>query len=292
VGDSPVSYPYVWNIWKFDWVQYNGSVSQPLARNVGEALGVGAIVPLTSATGQPLPPVSVPHFRGHPRPASHRADAAEAAHQLARAGPGRHRSRRPRAAGVFERHCECHGPHVAEGERTLANAPLKPNGLEWRMEVIPLDHIGTDPNAAVGFMNRRYDLSASGLSNAELQEALRPLLTRQLLRDVRFRLREVVRLSTDQSGKIARLPPRWRTGGASRVLPRPGVGGESVIPAELFADRCGHRAAAAGARAVAGRRLAAAGSAGLRAGVSPGQSAVGSARGQWPAFERTLGAST
>ena len=45
-GDAPVSYPYLWNIWKFDWVQYNGSVSQPLARNIGEALGVGAIAPL------------------------------------------------------------------------------------------------------------------------------------------------------------------------------------------------------------------------------------------------------
>ena len=41
VGDAPVSYPYLWNIWKFDWVQYNGSVAQPLARNIGEALGVG-----------------------------------------------------------------------------------------------------------------------------------------------------------------------------------------------------------------------------------------------------------
>jgi hypothetical protein len=46
VGDAPVSYPYLWNIWKFDWVQYNGSVAQPLARNIGEALGVGAIAPL------------------------------------------------------------------------------------------------------------------------------------------------------------------------------------------------------------------------------------------------------
>ena len=54
-GDAPVSYPYVWNIWKFDWVQYNGSVSQPLARNVGEALGVGAIAPLRSDMNEPLP---------------------------------------------------------------------------------------------------------------------------------------------------------------------------------------------------------------------------------------------
>ena len=54
-GDAPVSYPYVWNIWKFDWVQYNGSVKQPLARNIGEALGVGAVIRLTDTYGNPVP---------------------------------------------------------------------------------------------------------------------------------------------------------------------------------------------------------------------------------------------
>ena len=41
-GDAPVSYPPVWDIWKFDWVQYGASVRHPLARNVGEGMGVGA----------------------------------------------------------------------------------------------------------------------------------------------------------------------------------------------------------------------------------------------------------
>ena len=240
VGDSPVSYPYVWNIWKFDWVQYNGSVSQPLARNVGEALGVGAIVPLVSSVGQPLPPgerfrTSV-DIRG-----LHRIEQT-----LQRLRPPDwpeqilgviDRDKAARGKELFERHCqECHGPHVAEGERTLANAPLKPNGLEWRMEVIPLDHIGTDPNAAMGFMNRRYDLSASGLSNAELQAALRPLLTRQLLRDVRFRLREVVRLGVDEGGSIPRPPATLaKLADLASSYPDPESAANPVIPAELFA---------------------------------------------------------
>ena len=42
IGNAPVNYPPVWNIWKFDWVQYNASVSQPMARNIGEAMGTGA----------------------------------------------------------------------------------------------------------------------------------------------------------------------------------------------------------------------------------------------------------
>ena len=241
-GDSPVSYPYVWNIWKFDWVQYNGSVSQPLARNVGEALGVGAIVPLMSAVGQPLPPAerfrTSVDIRGLHRieQTLQRLRPPDWPEQVLGAVD---RDKAARGKELFERHCqECHGPHVAEGERSQATAPLKPtNGLEWRIEVIPLDHIGTDPNAAMGFMNRRYDLSASGLSNAELQAALRPLLTRQLLRDVRFRLREIVRLSTDQSGKIPRLPtslgPLVELANAYPDLESVA---NPVIPAELFAQ--------------------------------------------------------
>ena len=55
VGNAPVSYPSLWNIWKFDWVQYNASVSQPMARNIGEAMGVGANYTLADRYGRPLP---------------------------------------------------------------------------------------------------------------------------------------------------------------------------------------------------------------------------------------------
>jgi hypothetical protein len=55
VADAPVNYPHVWDIWKFDWVQWNGSVAQPMGRNVGEALGVKAPVDLVSDRGTPLP---------------------------------------------------------------------------------------------------------------------------------------------------------------------------------------------------------------------------------------------
>ncbi len=39
VANAPVDYPQLWDIWTFDWVQWNGSAQQPMARNVGEALG-------------------------------------------------------------------------------------------------------------------------------------------------------------------------------------------------------------------------------------------------------------
>jgi mono/diheme cytochrome c family protein len=197
-GDAPVSYPYVWNIWKFDWVQYNGSVSQPLARNVGEALGVGAIAPLRSQMNEPLP--NAERFRS----SVDIAGLTRIEHALQMLKPPRWPEhilgsidveKAARGKELFEQRCRgCHGPHVAEPARAQASAPLKPEGLEWRIEVIPLEHIGTDPTAAQGFMERRYDIAETGLSNAQLQAALRPLLTRALARDARFRLKEVVRL--------------------------------------------------------------------------------------------------
>src|SRR6516162_2490625 len=39
---APVRYPALWDTPYFDWVLYNASIRQPLARNVIEALGVQA----------------------------------------------------------------------------------------------------------------------------------------------------------------------------------------------------------------------------------------------------------
>jgi mono/diheme cytochrome c family protein len=210
-GDAPVSYPYVWNIWKFDWVQYNGSVSQPLARNVGEALGVGAIAPLVSDMREPLPPGE--RYRSTVDIAG--LQRIEHALQLLR--PPRwpekvlgaiDATKASRGEVLFKQRCQgCHGPHVAERARQLASAPLKPSGdLEWRIEVIPLEHIGTDPTAARGFMERRYDLSETGLTNGDMRAALSPLLTRAWLRDIRFRLSEIIRLRTEAGAPLGELP--------------------------------------------------------------------------------------
>ncbi|WP_315807233.1 MULTISPECIES: di-heme-cytochrome C peroxidase [unclassified Bradyrhizobium] len=41
---APVSYPPIWTVPWFSWAQYDASISQPLIRNAGEALGVFAAV--------------------------------------------------------------------------------------------------------------------------------------------------------------------------------------------------------------------------------------------------------
>jgi len=44
---APVHYPRIWDSSWFTWIQYNGSIEQPMTRNAGEALGVNAVVDLT-----------------------------------------------------------------------------------------------------------------------------------------------------------------------------------------------------------------------------------------------------
>jgi mono/diheme cytochrome c family protein len=39
---APVHFPRIWNAPWFDWVQYNGSIMQPMIRNAGESLGVSS----------------------------------------------------------------------------------------------------------------------------------------------------------------------------------------------------------------------------------------------------------
>ena len=45
---APVKFPHTWNTSWFDWVQYDGSIQQPMVRNAGEAMGVSAKLNLTT----------------------------------------------------------------------------------------------------------------------------------------------------------------------------------------------------------------------------------------------------
>ena len=46
VADAPVNFPPLWDAPWFDRLQYNGSIRMPLVRDIGQALGVGALVNL------------------------------------------------------------------------------------------------------------------------------------------------------------------------------------------------------------------------------------------------------
>ena len=52
-NNAPVNFPHIWDTYWFTWVEYDASIMQPMFRNAGEALGVGAKINLINR-GRPL----------------------------------------------------------------------------------------------------------------------------------------------------------------------------------------------------------------------------------------------
>ncbi|WP_445179210.1 di-heme-cytochrome C peroxidase [Pseudomonas sp. McL0111] len=164
VANAPVDYPQLWDMWTFDWVQWNGSAQQPMARNIGEALGVGATLNFFDADGQPL--------QGKERYASsvrvrdlykieetlQKLQAPAWPEELLGAVD------KPLAAkgrALFAENCAgCHVPRqTQEGERWVQH-----------LHMLPVDVIGTDPGAAENIANHRFDVSALQWDVAELEQ--------------------------------------------------------------------------------------------------------------------------
>ncbi len=182
IGNAPVSYPYLWNIWKFDWVQYTASVSQPMARNVGEALGVGATVHFLDSYGRPVE--AAERYRTSVR----FDDVQRIESTLQELHPPRwpedllgtiERAKAARGKALFDLHCQgCHGPHVAVDAIRKREAPLKTAGEPlWQIAAKDIRDIGTDPQSALNFSTNELDLSRAGLD----PQAVRALLRKQLV---------------------------------------------------------------------------------------------------------------
>ncbi len=189
MGNGPVSYPYMWNIWKFDWVQYNASVSQPMARNVGEAVGTGATYHLVDRYGRAVPAAE----RYRTSIPIENLQRIESTIQILEPPPwpedllGRiDGTKVARGRQLFNEHCAgCHGPHVASAQTTRAVSPARgPSDPLWEIRWKSIDDIGTDRNAAVNFMQNRVDLTRTGLDAGEVQRLLREPLQQQRTRQL------------------------------------------------------------------------------------------------------------
>ncbi|WP_434703475.1 hypothetical protein J3P85_21595 [Pseudomonas sp. Z1-12] len=162
VANAPVDYPQLWEMWTFDWVQWNGSAQQPMARNVGEALGVGATLNFFDAQGKPL--------QGDARyPSSVRVrdlNKIEETLQLLKAPVWPEALLgavdKPLAAkgrALFVENCaSCHVPKVVQG----------PDRPVQQLHMLPVKVIGTDPGTANNIADHRYDLTSLQWDPAEL----------------------------------------------------------------------------------------------------------------------------
>jgi cytochrome c553 len=223
VGNAPVNYPPVWNIWKFDWVQYNASVSQPMARNIGESMGTGAKYALLDRYGNPLPPDQ--RYRSSTlldnlhtieltlrklQPPAWNEDVL---------GPI-DRTKAARGKELFDKRCVmCHGPHIAPDGIKTRNSPLKgPNDPEWIVKTLCVDDIGTDPNTALNFYDAKVDLTRTGLTADDLRKVARRELQAWTVRQRAYLQGEIARLKADPSTAAQAPPLEQQLGGLDAAM--------------------------------------------------------------------------
>ncbi|MFN2512155.1 MAG: di-heme-cytochrome C peroxidase [Pyrinomonadaceae bacterium] len=143
-ANGPVGYPHLWGTTSFDWVQWNGSIQQPMARNIGEALGVNALITLR---GNPADifqsTVNVQNLALLEK----KLEKLEAPRWPENVLGPIDREMANRGEVLYKHHCAaCH-----------ESKPLPPNEFGkvfLRIIMTRLDVIGTDPTSAVNFNQR------------------------------------------------------------------------------------------------------------------------------------------
>ena len=236
-SSAPVHYPRIWNTPWFDWVQYNGSIMQPMVRNAGESLGVSAELNLTDPSkGLYKSSVDVKSLfdmeqmiKGDTQPS-------------AKDGfPGLRSPKWPndilpkidqaladKGAELYKTHCqECHRPPVSSA------AFWDFNNKDWwtknengeqilKVENVPISHIGTDPAQAEDMANRTVALPAHlGIDKNGFAEALGAVVTKTVNYDFDQKKPPV---SPDERKRIdGYMPNELRAELAYKVRPLNGI---------------------------------------------------------------------
>ena len=170
-ANAPVRFPQIWDASWFTWVQYNSSISDPLVRNVGEALGVRAAVKLYGSNAKDFG--NSVHMEG-----------LKAVEDLL-SGPAPYQGlwspkwpsvfpqldskKVLRGAELYKLHCQaCHLPPVAE---LLADLKSPQPTYWWengqgkrllKVKDVKVDYVGTDAHEANDFINRTADTGDLG----------------------------------------------------------------------------------------------------------------------------------
>jgi mono/diheme cytochrome c family protein len=189
VADAPANFPPLWYTSWFAWVQYNASIQQPMVRNIGEALGVRARVNLTDPAKLYRSTVNVKNlwemegllagptaFTGLKPPAW----PAEVFGAIDKA-------KAEKGAALYKVHCQhCHLPPLDSPQ--IQDSEYWEEGLNGKrflkLNVIPLDEIGTDPREASNWAQRTAVTDALGLGTVSAAVGLRAVTRR--IRDMNY----------------------------------------------------------------------------------------------------------
>ncbi len=175
---APVTYPHIWTTSWFDWVQYDGSIMQPLIRNAGEALGVKAYLNTTAPNDQRFASsINMSNLEEienwlsgtHPQENGNQFNGLRAP-KWPVSLPQIDQNLRSKGKDLYTKHCSgCHLPATDSPKfwqekywqpikyYTSSNEYKQTDKAYLKLKIIKLDDIGTDPSQAGVLTNRRVD---------------------------------------------------------------------------------------------------------------------------------------
>jgi len=182
---APVRYPPVWDASWFDWVQYNGSIMQPMVRNAGEALGLRALInlvtndpPLFASTVNVSGLFSIESLLAGKQPDSAQGFSGLKAPQWPEnILPKIDRARAAKGAELYKDLCQgCHLPPVESSAFYAPDLWTVPNAAGesyLRLKLVSIDDVGTDPAQAEGMHKRKVTTPPMlGINQTGFGEAL------------------------------------------------------------------------------------------------------------------------
>ncbi|MHC2331176.1 di-heme-cytochrome C peroxidase [Bradyrhizobium sp. USDA 4454] len=179
---APVHFPRIWNAPWFSWVQYDGSIMQPMVRNAGEALGVSAELNLLDQSKglfKSSARIDVLHemelmIAGQDEPSKTKGFDGLASPKWPENILGQINMPLATEGGkLYKKHCEgCHGPAINSKALPPDEAfALFKDNKRWikndagqsllDVEMIPISHIGTDSAQAEGLRSRTVETPAN-----------------------------------------------------------------------------------------------------------------------------------
>ena len=182
--NAPVNYPHIWTTSWFNWVQYDGSIMQPLIRNAGEALGVSAYVDTTGPDAQRFASsvnynnlVKMENWLAgtHPKLNGNQLNGLQAP-DWPQSFPVIDTELAQHGETLYQRLCKgCHLPSVDSTafweDRYWQPITYRQNNEVvttaepyLTLQIIPLRHIGTDPAQARVLQTRTVDTTGLNLA--------------------------------------------------------------------------------------------------------------------------------